>query len=208
MQHEEYLLTYLPRNNQGTAINVGAHEGLWVEKLAEKFSKVIAVEANPACCETLLKRWPKAGTNVEVYEAAGWISTGQTMDFNVRNSIPMQSALACRDLLRENAVDSTISVSTLSIDMIPKTSCDLIWIDVEGAEVQVAMGATRTIEQYRPMLVIECHEIEHRDWLFRWLNRAGYNTAIVHNPAVDSNDPNWDRFTHLIAYYYKFNGVW
>jgi FkbM family methyltransferase len=204
MQHEEYLQTYLPRNKQGTAINVGAHDGQWVDKFSPLFSSVIAVEANPKYAESLRGRWP----NVEVYEAAGWISTGQTMDFHVRNSMPMNSALACRDLMREDAVDEVIRVQTLAIDTIPKNACDLIWVDVEGAELQVLMGATRTIEAYRPMLVIECHEIEHRDWLTTWLERAGYNLAVVHNPTVDSSDPNWARFTHLIGYYYKFNGVW
>lgn len=204
MLHEEYLQTYLPRNKHATAINVGAHDGLWVEKLVDKFSKVIAIEANPVYCEKLKGRWP----NVEIYEAAGWITTGQTMDFNVRKSLPMQSALACRDLLREDGIDEVIRVPTISIDNIPKDSCDLIWVDVEGAELQVMMGATRTIEAYHPMLVIECHEVEHRDWLFRWLNRAGYNTAIVHNPTVDVSDPNWDRVTYLIGYYWKFDGIW
>lgn len=120
----------------------------------------------------------------------------------------MGSALVCRDIQRNNNVSETILVPTIAIDDIPKTACDLIWVDVEGAELQVMQGATLTVEQFHPQLIIECHEVEHRLWLQAWLNRAGYNTAIVHNPTREINAPDWDQNTHLIATYWRYRGTW
>lgn len=209
MQHEEFLQSYLPTKRQQTVINVGAHDGLWVEKFHDLFANVIAIEANPVFAERLKKQFPSPPVgNVSVLNAAGWICSGQDMEFHVRETRPMESALVVRDLLREDAVSETIKVKTISIDDIPKTSCDLIWVDVEGAELQVMMGATRTVEAYHPQLIIECHEVEHREWLMTWLNRAGYNLAIVHNPNVDQGNSLWDRNTHLIAQHWRWRGTW
>lgn len=209
MMHEEFLQAYLPKNRQGMAINVGAHDGLWVEKFRDLFGQVVAIEASPIFADRLRKKFPEPPVgNVQTIEAAGWICSGQTMDFHIRESIPMQSALVCRDLLREDAVSMTIQVPTIAIDDIPKTACDLIWVDVEGAEVQVMMGATRTIEAFHPQLVIECHEVEHRAWLETWLRRAGYNLAVVHNPTINQDNSLWDRNTHLIGSHWRYRGTW
>jgi len=207
--HEEFLQAYLPTKRQKLAINVGACDGLWVEKFMPLFESVVAIEANPKLVERLHQRFkePPVG-NVNLIEAAGWICSGQKMDFNVRDHAPMQSALACRDPLRDEAVSATIQALTVAIDDIPKTACDLIWVDVEGAELQVMMGATRTIEAFRPQIVVECHEIEHRDWLTTWLRRAGYNLAVVHNPAHNQDDSRWDRNAHLIGTHYRYRGTW
>lgn len=206
MQHnEEFLEPYLPTKRQRVAINVGAHHGLWIGKFAPLFDQVFAVEANPSAAEILRNLKLQ---NVEVIEAAGWIEAGQTMDFNVRNDLPMQCALSIRDVLGNNNVSEAIRVPTISIDEIPKTACDLILVDVEGAELQVLQGATKTIEAWRPQLIIECHEIEHRDWLQTWLTRTGYNVAIVHNPAHEFSDWRWNQHTHLIAQYWRYRGTW
>jgi FkbM family methyltransferase len=209
MIHEEFLQAYLPTKRQALAINVGAHDGLWVDKFKDLFSSVIAVEANPKYAERLRKTFlePPIG-NVQVVNAAGWICSGQVMRFNVRDGVPMQSALACRDLLREDAVSQTIDVPTICIDDIQKDACDLLWVDVEGAEVQVMMGATRTIEAYHPQIVVECHEVEHRAWMMTWLMRAGYNIAVIHNPTIGQQDSLWDRNTHLIGTYWQYRGTW
>lgn len=205
MRHEEFLDPYLPKNRQRLAINVGAHDGLWASKFSALFDNVIAIEAHPEYASKLRKL---GLDNVEVMEAAGWICSGQRMEFNIRDGRPMESALKVRDLLRNDQISRTIEAPTISIDDIPKQACDLIWVDVEGAEVQVMMGATLTVEAFHPQLVIECHEIEHRNWLETWLRRAGYNLAVVHNPNHEQNDSRWDRNTHLIAQHWRFRGTW
>lgn len=209
MMHEEFLQAYLPTKRQKFAINVGAHDGLWVEKFQGLFEQVVAVEASPIFAERLRKRFPEPPVgNVQVIEAAAWIQSGQTMDFHVRESLPMSSALACRDIMREDAVSMTVASPTITIDDIPKAACDLLWVDVEGAEVQVMMGATRTIEAFHPQIVVECHEVEHRAWLEVWLRRCGYNLAVVHSPELNLDDPRWDARSHLIGTYWRYRGTW
>lgn len=195
----------MPTKRQKLAVNVGAHHGLWVGKFANLFDQVIAIEANPSAAERI--RGLKL-PNVETIEAAGWIEAGQTMDFNVRNDLPMQCALAIRDVMGDQAVTETIRVPTISIDTLPLTACDMILVDVEGAELQVMQGATRIVEAFRPQLIIECHEYEHADWLQTWLTRVGYNIAIVHNPAHDFGDRRWGQHVHLIAQHWRYRGTW
>jgi FkbM family methyltransferase len=209
MRHEEFLEAYLPTKRQGTAINVGGGEGDWIARFVPLFSNVIAIEANPAAADRLREKFdgPPVG-NVSILDGAGWITSAAKLAFNVRANEPRQSALACRDVRRDSGVSEVIEVATIAIDDIPKAGCDLIWVDVEGAELQVMQGATRTIEAHRPMIVVECHEVENRDWLIRWLTRAGYNLAIVHNPAHDLKDSRWDQNTHLIGYHWRYRGNW
>lgn len=205
MIHEEFLRQYLPTQRQKLAIDVGANEGIWVKQFAPLFDKVLAVEPDPKCAEIVRNLKLE---NVEVFEAAGWIVSGQNMDFHLRDNYPMSGALVCRDLMREDAVSALVSMPTLAIDSLPKEHCDLIWIDVEGAELQVIQGATRTIEAFKPQIVVECHEVENRYWIQAWLNRAGYNTAIIHNPTREHGHRDWDRNTHLIATHWRYRGTW
>src|SRR5690606_36721335 len=103
--HDDFLRVYLPTNRQKCAINVGAHDGLWVGQFKDLFSQVIAIEASPAFANRLRQRYPAPPTsNVEIIEVAGWIQSGQTLDLHVRKSMPMSFALACRDLVREDSV--------------------------------------------------------------------------------------------------------
>ena len=202
---EEFLKPYLPKARLACAINVGAHEGGWVAELQKCFQSVIAVECDPHSVKILEERFPR-GQGVEVIDAAGWIVSGQTMDFHVREGAAhMSSALACRDILRDGGVAETIRVATIAIDDIPKQACDLILVDVEGSEVQVLMGATKTIEAWHPDLLVETHEPEHRAWCQEWLLRAGYNVALLHEPHREMSDE-WGRHVYVVAQYYRFRG--
>lgn len=194
----------MPTKKQSTAINVGAHDGLWCEKFSKLFARTIAIEANPRTTERLRARRLE---NVEVVDGAGWICSGQQMEFHVRHNADMSSALACRDILRDDGVSETITVSTIAIDDLKLTSCDLIWVDVEGAELQVIQGATRTIEAFKPQLMVECHEAEHREWLQTWLIRAGYNLGLIHEPQRELHQ-DWGRHVYLVASYYRYHGQW
>ena len=42
-----------------------------------------------------------------------------------------------------------------TIDNIPLEACDLIWLDIEGAEADAIDGARATIEKFSPIIVLE-----------------------------------------------------
>ena len=194
--NEEFLEQYIGTGK--IAINVGAHEGHWCRFLSPRFESVIAIEASPASVDVLQSQ---AIPNVVVYPNAAWVDSGHAMQFNVRANAQMCSALACRDIIRGGETE-VINVQTISIDTMNLPACDLIMVDVEGAEVQVLMGATRTIEEFHPDLIVECHEREHRAWMTCWLERAGYNLAAIHEPQRELSDE-WGRHVYLVGSFYR-----
>lgn len=205
--NEEFLAAYLPSGRLSLAINIGAHEGEWCQRLSPHFEKVIAIEACEESANVLRQFQQQKFPNVEILDAAGWITSGDLIDFNIRGGDRMGCAIASRDIQRDHAVLERRRIPTIAIDDIPKEACDMIVCDVEGAELMVMQGATRTIENFHPELIIECHEVENRVWLEHWLLRAGYNVAIVHEPHREMHDE-WGRHVFLVAQYYRFRGSW
>jgi hypothetical protein len=58
----------------------------------------------------------------------------------------------------------------MRIDDMHLPSCDLIQLDIEGYELFALQGAQRTIEQYRPVIMIE--------WYEPWAERYGTNQKM------------------------------
>jgi hypothetical protein len=71
---------------------------------------------------------------------------------------------------------------------------DLIKIDVEGAEADVLDGAKETIQNYRPILIIELHGTNK--WVFERLNEVDYRALVLgdENSAIESH---W--CAHIVA---------
>jgi FkbM family methyltransferase len=84
-------------------------------------------------------------------------------------------------------------VEAVKIDSLHLEACNLIKIDVEGAEVEVLLGARETIKKYRPALFVESndgsanslgviHEMGYRAW---WHYSAYYNPDNFYGNATN-----------------------
>lgn len=81
--------------------------------------------------------------------------------------------------------DTAIAINETSVDTIDRmalTDCDLIWLDIEGYELQALMGAFRTINQCKPVVVIEDKGLSDRYGVkqgtaIEWLQAAGYGVV-------------------------------
>ena len=95
-------------------------------------------------------------TNCNIHNIAASDKTGEST-FNYVTSNPSYSGLIKRDYDKPNEVDTKIQVKTDLLDnVIPKDLViDLIKIDVEGAELQVLLGASEIVEKYKPLVVFE-----------------------------------------------------
>ena len=47
------------------------------------------------------------------------------------------------------------SVEVRTVDGLGLDACDLIWLDIEGAEADAIKGAMATIEKFSPIIVLE-----------------------------------------------------
>jgi FkbM family methyltransferase len=138
-------------------IDAGAHEGLLMRRMVEcaPHGRHLAIEPLPAHATTLRESLP---ANVIVEEVALTDDQEPTeMEFLHVVNHSGYSGLRERDYpeaprfqrLRVDAI--ALDVLVEKHDLAPK----LIRVDVEGAELLVLEGARRTIERFKPTLMVE-----------------------------------------------------
>ena len=147
----------------GTFIDVGAHIGYYSLKAATMVGPnghVISVEPNP---QTL----PKLRSNIEashagvasVWPVACAASESTLQFFAAPESNTGESSLSKENASQEGAAPAAYEVRARPLDAIVKEAkldrVDVIKIDVEGAEFEVLKGAAQTLDEYRPVLIIE-----------------------------------------------------
>jgi FkbM family methyltransferase len=128
------------------AIDAGANYGLMSYHLSKKFLQVHAFEIDDAVRDCLKKNIDKFEmTNVQIYDC-GLGNSDESVDL-----IYQKNSFATR--IDPNRKQGRFSVR--SIDSFEFCSCDLIKIDCEGYEPFIILGATQTIKNYKPVILME-----------------------------------------------------
>lgn len=179
MTEEEKFLANLELKGQ-TIFDVGAFTGLFTMFFARavgKSGKVIAFEPNPSLCikikeNLLLNNFD----NVEVMQLAlGREKKREVLAFP--SMIPGVGSIEehekTRILKQRSARTIEIDVDTIdnliAAEKVPTPY--FIKIDVQGAELDVLIGASDTIKRCRPKLLIEVHSIPYINWKIKNLQR-------------------------------------
>jgi FkbM family methyltransferase len=134
----EYVRTF------GTAIDVGAHIGIFTRRMSHAFSLVHAFEPdarNYACLVRNAQDWDVKAT----FGAAG----AQRGMGDVRVDALANSGA------RGFEASATGSVPMYAIDEFSYANLGLIKIDTEGFEHRVIVGALHTIKAHKPVLIVE-----------------------------------------------------
>lgn len=166
----------LCRSTAGIAIDVGAHVGIWSVELAKSFERVHAFEPVAENCRCLLDNVARLPVTVHpwaVGEQVGfcnmWLAQGgnsgmwQVDPLSGRIPAPPAQHIRIR-----------------SIDSYQFKEVGLLKIDTEGFEGQVIKGATRTIEESKPVIVIEDNGLGPKTYGKDWVEpkplllRLGY----------------------------------
>jgi FkbM family methyltransferase len=131
--------------NFDTAIDIGAHVGLWSLHLSERFREVHAFEPHPlhACC--FLLNVPAGGVTLTTCALADAPSRAELITRNHNSG----------DTYMKKSSAGSVIVRRLDDFKIEEVS--FIKIDVQGAELDVLRGAARTIEKFRPVILAEDH---------------------------------------------------
>jgi FkbM family methyltransferase len=144
----ELLWDLLP--DGGVFCDIGAHVGRYSLRLAEKASKVYAIEAMPGTAAVLEANLTLNQIhNVEVIVAALWSRSGYLsfrdpfgkVDGGSTHGVPARSGVRARRL-----------------DSLGLGRVDLIKMDVEGAEGHVLKGGRELLAKYHPTMLIEMHD--------------------------------------------------
>jgi len=135
-------------------IDVGAHAGDMLGPMVEAApdDRHIAIEPIPSLAAELRKNFP----TVSVHELALAAAAGADVSFHHVTSNPGYSGLRERRYDRENETVELTTVRTARLDdLVPEDAhVAMIKIDVEGGELGVLQGATKTLEA-RPVVVFE-----------------------------------------------------
>jgi FkbM family methyltransferase len=136
-----------------TCVDIGANVGLWACDLVKSFDHVIAFEPVTEFIECFKKN--VQGSNYTMYQMA----LGRAESFIEMNIV--QGNTGHTHIDQSSIGKGTIPLKTL--DSFNLTSVDMIKIDVEGFEGEILAGAMKTIEQNKPVLVIEQQKHEYQN---------------------------------------------
>src|SRR6266404_4074918 len=135
------VLTYV--KNYSTAIDIGAHQGDWTEKMAPYFNLVHCFEPNTFLYNRLRARFSSPSTNVVVHNTAILDFSGKGTLYHIDGSVKLRSSYVMED------VDGNVEVKTL--DSYRIRGCGLLKIDVEGGELLVLRHARQILRHQKPV---------------------------------------------------------
>jgi FkbM family methyltransferase len=170
------LAKLLPRG--GTAIDVGANQGVFAYALTDIADRVIAFEPNPDYA--FFARWMLRG-RAEVHELALSEEPGRATLYVPLSDQGMVLHLA-GSLKRAHSQFrnlTTYDVEVRTLDEFSLADVRFIKADVEGGEREVLDGARATIARDRPILLLELLSGTHQD-------PAAYAAAICESFGYDA----------------------
>ena len=172
LKHSTASLKHLKHTR--TAIDVGAHIGIFTRRYASQFQQVIAIE--PLNYNYLINNTQDLN-NVTVI-AKGCSNKQETLQaYN-----PKHSNSGAWELHSKAKDKTNIAIETITIDSLQLSDVDLIKVDTQGMESKVVEGAINTLKHCSPIVQLELpnrltqemmHEIGYKciekvgkDWLW------------------------------------------
>jgi len=144
-----------------SVVQAGGHIGVWPKYLAKRFEKVFTFEPHWANYLCLCLNVPEL--NVSKYQLA----LSERLGMVHLAEIPVQACWYSHALHHIDLGNSTnkksrhaesLPVGTMRIDDLGLEDCDLIILDVEGAELSALRGAVQTIHRSSPVLHLEVYK--------------------------------------------------
>ncbi len=148
----------------GDFVDVGAHVGMYTVAAARSTSgRVLAFEPNPSARAQLAENLTLNGCrNVLVVPKAVGAAPGRAQLHVPATPDPSFSSLDAGRFAEGEPIDvevTTVDAEVEAAGLAPS----VVKIDVEGGELAVVGGMRRTLEQHRPVLLVEVNEASARE---------------------------------------------
>lgn len=153
------------------AVQAGSYYGIYPERLAKLFDKVITFEADALN----FGKWEKPSGNITRYQAI--------LGSNPGTAGIMRKPHHCAQSYVVEDGDITI----MTIDGLDLPECDLIYLDIEGYELKALEGAAETIKKFKPIIAVEQKRLSDRlghgrqDDMLIFLGANGYKYVTKYN---------------------------
>ena len=156
---EKFLEEFIVPKDDKILIDVGASIGDWSLFVGKKGKRVYAFEPSPKSFRVLLER-TKDYPNIHSYSyALGEIDTMGRMGlaaFSLSGTMDEE--------IKGLHKGGTIDVVVRSLDSLNLSNVGVIKIDTEGYETPILLGAIKTINREKPLLIIEIHRATGKAW--------------------------------------------
>lgn len=155
-----------------TAIDCGAHVGIMTHRMCQDFQFTHAFEPQ---WHHYLESNMQNYTNWQLHACA-------VSNTRARLHLSVNQENTGTTHITDTATAYTVDVYTQTLDSFGFTEVDLIKIDVEGHELELLEGATQTITQQQPILLIELEKHSpQRSRVETLLKSWGYTQTLRQN---------------------------
>lgn len=142
-------------------VQAGGHVGIWAIQLAQIFDDVLTFEPEIDLFECLDLNMD----SMYLYGVERWqsgLGSENTTSFLKRSTSSGANSIS----------DSGQSIQLVTIDSLHLPTCDAIFLDIEGYELEALHGAKETITAYNPVIQVE--ELDDGEAVSLYLRRLGY----------------------------------
>ena len=206
-EKEMYLIKELVNKNS-FSIDIGGNRGVYAFYLYKISKQLKVFEPNPECYN-ILKYWSKNISNIEIIKKAlsNKIGVSNLLIPIDKNGIKHDASgkLLTNNNYISNSVKYKIETTTLDNCKFPRI--DFIKIDVEGHELNIIKGATKTLSESQPALLIEIEERHSKNSIKKMnevLASLNYNGFFYFKRKI-LNINDFDSNLHQNLYDFKFN---
>lgn len=148
---------------KGVCVQAGGHVGLFPRQLAKHFSFVHTFEPGSEMFAALVHNTEKYANIISHNYALG--PTSSMVPFEHRRSGRSKVNIGGNPLQ---------TVRQEQLDSLNLPRCDLIYLDVEGYELEVLKGAAETIKKFQPIITLEVLK-GREDATTDYMGALGYN---------------------------------
>jgi len=178
-----HIITLMMRyvRRRGTAIQAGAHVGLWPAVLSQHFKRVVSFEPLPQLAAVAREGAPYA--NVTIKEAALGAECGR-----LRIAVPGADKMARFSGSATICETGNVEVDVVTIDSLAEQDVGAIMLDIEGHELPALEGARQTLAKWHPVVVVEenAKSLRHRaaDAVEEFLASFGYERVGAYRADI------------------------
>lgn len=147
-----YVQEKLGTEKSGSVIQAGGNCGVYPLLYTEMFTHVYTFEPDPLSFFCLVNNCQIPG--IVKFNAALGASNGLV----VMNEVASENRGMNKVAATENGEDAS-SIPVVAIDSFDFSDVRLMQLDLEGYEIAALEGAKKTIEKYKPIIILECSDV-------------------------------------------------